>query len=154
MVQSAEARHDHNSGSSHLSWLYRSALRRVFVQGVVDAVLMIAADVITNQPAQVTFIEHDYLVQQFPAVAADPAIRDSILPGTPKGGSDQLAAQVFKHLCCFSDVFAVTVKEQIARCGISRESLSNLLRDPGAGGMFRGIEVEDLPAAMVITKKQ
>ena len=49
-----------------------SSLGRIFAQRIVDAVLMIVADVITNQPAEVTFIEDDHLVQQFPAAAANP----------------------------------------------------------------------------------
>src|SRR5215467_9326347 len=55
---------------------------------------------------------------------------------------------MFEHLCCLSSVFAVTIEDQVARCSIFRESLSNLLRDPGARGMFRGIEVENFSPAM------
>lgn len=50
MVQSAEAKDVYNFGSSHSSWLYRPSLGRIFVQGVVDTVLLIVVDVITNQP--------------------------------------------------------------------------------------------------------
>src|SRR5262249_49233563 len=100
MVQSAKARDGYNFGSSHSWWLYRPSRGCVFVQGIVDAVLVIVTDVIANQTAQVIFIQDDHMVQQFPAAAPDPALRDSILPGTSKAGSDQLAAQAFKHLCC------------------------------------------------------
>src|SRR5437870_13701476 len=92
MMQSAEARHGHNFRSRHASWLYRSSLGRMFVQRVVDTVFVIVTDVIAKQPAQVIFIEDDDMVQQFPAAASDPALRDAILPGTAKAGSDQLAA--------------------------------------------------------------
>ena len=56
----------------------------------MDTVLVIVKDVITNQPAQVIFIQDDHMVQQFRAAAPDPTLRDSILPGTLKAGSDQL----------------------------------------------------------------
>jgi hypothetical protein len=98
VVQSAEAWHRHNFGSRHTSWVYHPSLGRILVHGVVDTVLVIVADVIANQPAQVTFIQDDHMIQQFPAAASHPALRDSILPGTPKAGSDQLAAQVFERL--------------------------------------------------------
>jgi hypothetical protein len=49
---------------------YHSSLGRVFVQGIVDTVLMIVVDVITNQPTQVIFIQDDHMVQQFPASSA------------------------------------------------------------------------------------
>jgi hypothetical protein len=93
------------------------------------------------------------MVRQFAAAAADPALRDSILPGTPIGRPDQWATQVVEHLGCFSGVFAVTIKDQVARSSVFRKSLSNLLRDPRAGGVLRGIKVEDLPAAMADHKK-
>ena len=98
MVQSAEARDGYNFGSRHSSWLYRPPLGRVFVERIMDTVLVIATDVVANQPVQVVFIHHDQMVQQFPAATADLAFRDSILPRTSKPGSDQLAAQVFEHL--------------------------------------------------------
>src|SRR5215471_5143520 len=88
------------------------------------------------------------MVQQFWSTAPYPALRDPILPGTPKAGSDRLAAQVFEHLCCLSSVFAVTIEDQVARCSVFRESLSNLLRNPRARGMFGDIEMKDLPAAV------
>jgi hypothetical protein len=63
MVQSAEARHGLTFRSSDPSWLYRPPLGRIFVQGVMDTVLIIVTDVITNQPAQLTFIQDDHMVQ-------------------------------------------------------------------------------------------
>jgi hypothetical protein len=48
MVQSAKTEDGYNFGSSHSPWLYRPSLGRVFVQGIVDTVLMIVVDVITN----------------------------------------------------------------------------------------------------------
>jgi hypothetical protein len=91
MVQSVKPRHGHNPGPSQRSWLYRSPLGRIFVQGIVNSVLMIVTDVITHQPTQVIFIQDDHVVQQFPSAAADPTLRDSLLPRTLVGGSDQLA---------------------------------------------------------------
>ena len=95
-----------------------------------------------------TFIEDDHLIQQFPAAAADPTLRESVLPWTSISSPNQLAAQVFEHLCRFSGVLGVSIEDQRARCGVFRESLSNLLRDPRARGMFRGMEVKNLPPAM------
>ena len=88
MVQTAKTRDGDRFASSHSPWVYRSSLGRVFVERIMNTVLVIVKDVITNQPAQVIFIQDDHMVQQFPAAASDPALRDSILPGTPKSGSD------------------------------------------------------------------
>ena len=55
MVQTAKARDGYNFGSGHSPWLYRSSPGRVFAQRIMDSVLMIVVEVITNQPAQVIF---------------------------------------------------------------------------------------------------
>ncbi len=98
MVQTAKVRDGDRFASSRSAWLYRSSLGRVFVERIMDTVLVIVTDVVANQPEQMIFIQDNHMVQQLPAAAPDPALRDAILPGTSKAGSDQLAAQVFEHL--------------------------------------------------------
>ena len=51
MMQSAKVRDGYNFGSNHSPWLSRSSLWRVFVQGIVDTVLVIITNVVANQPA-------------------------------------------------------------------------------------------------------
>jgi hypothetical protein len=51
MVQSADASHGHESGPGRVSSFDRSWGGRIFVQQIVDAVLMIVAEIFTNQPS-------------------------------------------------------------------------------------------------------
>ena len=53
-------------------------VRRILVQRIVNSVLVIILDVITDQAPQVLLIQRDHMVEEFPTTAADPAFRDSI----------------------------------------------------------------------------
>ena len=86
MMQPADPRYGHHSGLCALPSLHSSGFGRILVQSIVNAVLMIIADILVNQPSQVNLVEDDYLVQQFPAAGPDPAFRDAILPWTPDFG--------------------------------------------------------------------
>ena len=46
------------------------------------AVLVIIADIIGKQPPQVVVIQPDHVIEQVPAAALDPALRNSVLPRT------------------------------------------------------------------------
>jgi hypothetical protein len=144
-MQPADPWHGHHSGRYAFPSLHSSGVGRILVQSSVNAVLMIVADILVNQPLQVNLVKNDYVVQQFPAAGPRPAFRDAILPGTPIGSSNQLAAQISEHLRSFSLIPAVPIKDQVARCAVFRKSFAQLLHDPLALGMFGGIEVEDSP---------
>ena len=51
MVQSADARHGHESGPGRVSSFDGSWGGRIFVQRIVDAVRMIVTEIFTNQPS-------------------------------------------------------------------------------------------------------
>ena len=55
--------------------------------------------------------QHDHVVQQFPSTATNPALRHAVLPGTPVGRSNQLAAEAFQHPRYVSAESAITIKE-------------------------------------------
>lgn len=78
MMQPADPRYGHHSGLCALPLLHSSGFGRILIQSIVNAVLMIVADIFVNQPSQVNLVEDDYLVQQFPAATPDPALRDAI----------------------------------------------------------------------------
>jgi hypothetical protein len=91
MMQSADPRHRHNSGPGRVASFDGSCDWRVFVQRIVDAVLMIVAEVLTNEPSRVGFIEDDHVIQQFPPTTAYSSFRNPILSGTLTGCPDQVA---------------------------------------------------------------
>ncbi len=57
--------------------LHHSPIRRVFVQGIVNPVLMMIGDVFADEPAQMGFIQRDDVIEKFPAATSDPAFGDS-----------------------------------------------------------------------------
>src|SRR5262249_10645821 len=64
------------------------------------------------------------------------------------GCPDQFATYGLKHLRHFSLVLPVSIEDQVARCAVFGKGLSQLLHDPTARRMLRGIEVEDFPPAV------
>jgi len=106
----------------------------------MDAILVVVADVLSNQPPQMGCAQHDHVIEQLSATASNPALRHPVLPGTAVGRSNQLAAEAFQHGRDFSAELAVTIENQVLGSMILREGFPQLLHDPLSGGMFRGIE--------------
>jgi len=50
------------------------------VEAEVSAVVVVVGDVIRQPPSQMTFVENDDVVEQLAADAADPSLRDAIVP--------------------------------------------------------------------------
>ena len=61
--------------------LDRAAIRRILVQRVVYAVLVVVAHVISDQPAKMLLVQCDDMVEDLAATTSDPAFQDSVLPG-------------------------------------------------------------------------
>jgi hypothetical protein len=54
------------------------------------AIFVVVGNVFGEQAFQVSFIEGDDVIQQFPAAAAHPTFRDAVLPWTCEGGPDRI----------------------------------------------------------------
>ena len=67
MVEPADTGHGHKSGRSCCPSLHRPPLGGFFPQPIMRAALVIVADVFMNQPAPMSFVEDDHMVQQFSA---------------------------------------------------------------------------------------
>jgi hypothetical protein len=57
------------------------------------AVVMIVADVVSEQTLQVAFVNCDDVIQEFAAATAYPTLRNSILPRTPQRSADRTYLQ-------------------------------------------------------------
>ena len=80
MVQSAEARNRNHGRGSGRFWLDWSLLRRILLQGIVNAVPLVIAHIIPDQSAQMLLIQRDDMVQNLAAAASDPSLGNAILP--------------------------------------------------------------------------
>ena len=142
MMQAADAGHSHDLGGPAGPAFNHSGGRRLLLQGIVKAIVVVIIEVISNQPTQMGFVQGDHVVQEFPAAAPHPPFRHPVLPGTAISRSNQLTAEAFQHRRHLSVELAVVVEDQILGCTIFREGLSQLLHDPGTGGMLGDAEVQ------------
>ena len=81
MVQSTQARHRYHGRRRSRPLFHWPAVRRVLLQGVVNAVVVVVPHVFAHEPAKVWLVQRDDMVQDFAAGTSDPAFGGSILPG-------------------------------------------------------------------------
>jgi hypothetical protein len=96
----------------------------------------------------VSLVEHDHLIQQFSAATTHPTFGNPVLPRTPIGRSNRLAAHGFDHFRDFFIILSISMQDEVARCGVFGKGLSQLLHDLLAGRVLSDVEVEDSPPAV------
>ena len=55
-----------------------SESRRLLLQGIMNAIVVVISEVISNQPTQMGFVQDDHVVQEFPATAPHPALGHAV----------------------------------------------------------------------------
>ena len=73
MVKTAEARQRSQAGIVTGLWLDRTSAGCVFIQGVVNAVLMVIAGVFADDATKVFFVHRDDMVEDLAAAASNPS---------------------------------------------------------------------------------
>src|ERR1035437_437666 len=124
------------------------ASRRLLVQPEVGSVVVIIGNVLGEESLQMALIQRDHVVEQVAAAASDPTLGDPILPGTPNRGTDRCHLQRAHRRWHFQSVLRIVVEQEKSGRGIVGKSFSQLLHDPGAGGMASDVEVHNAPAIM------
>ncbi len=59
-----------------------SAARRFLVQPQMRAVFVVVVDIFAEKAFQMSFVEHDHMVEQVAAAILNPSLGDSVLPRT------------------------------------------------------------------------
>ena len=80
MVEPAQARQRSHTGIADWPWLDRTSAGRVFAQRVVDAVLLVIADVLADDAPQVFFTDRNKIIEDLAAAASNPPFGGSVLP--------------------------------------------------------------------------
>ena len=93
VVQAADARVRHDRGFSLGPTLRRPPRGCRLPEAQVGPIIVVVGDVLAEEAPEVVFAEHDDVVEQFAADAADPALGDAVLPGTAVGGPPRLDAE-------------------------------------------------------------
>src|SRR4030095_1700095 len=100
-------------------------------------------DIIPDQTAQMNVIE-DQVIEKLSATASAPAFRDSILPRACRAYVHAFYAVCPQHIGNLLAKLGITIQDRVAvRTGF-RKGFSQLLHYPGAGWVFRNVEMENL----------
>ena len=135
MMQAAEPRHGDNFAARICSRRRDTPIRSLLVQAEVGSVLVVVANILVHQPLQVALVEHDHMVEQVAAAVAHEALCNAVLPRAFERSANGFYAKDFRRCQNLSAESGVAVVNQIARRGIVRKCLAQLLTYPGAGWM-------------------
>src|SRR5215468_9952459 len=103
---------------------------------------MIVAEVRFQDPAQVVFSKHDYVVQTLSADGADQSLHESILPRAARRRDHFLDLHSRHSPPKLLAVDLVTISQQEPRSSLIWKSLDDLLHSPGGGRMLGHVEVQ------------
>jgi hypothetical protein len=109
MMQPAESFTRKDATASHGT---NSSARRSLPQSEMRAVLVVVTHVFREQPLQMAFIHGNHVIQQVPAAALDPTLRDAILPRTLKRSPDWPDLQRSNRRGNFDSILPVPVEDQ------------------------------------------
>ena len=94
------------------------------------------------------FSENDDVVQAIPTYGADEPFTERILPRAPRCRFNFLDANRPNPFLKLIAVNPVSIPQKISRFAAIGEGLDDLLAGPACGGMFRYVEMHDMPAIM------
>ena len=111
----------------------------------MGAVLVVIRDIRREQAPQVRLIDGDHVIQQFAAAAANPPLRDSILPGATDCCVHRPHLHGANSSGHLSTVFAVVIEEEKPGCRFVGKGFAQLLHDPGGSRMASNVAVQNAP---------
>jgi len=94
------------------------------------------------------------LIRHFPTTTSNPALRDSVLPWTPDACANGFNAARLQELDDITAEFGIPVQHNVPLGQGKGNAFSQLLYDPLARRVRRGVEVHNTAAACSITNKQ
>jgi hypothetical protein len=124
------------------------------IQRYVRSVFVIVRQILMTKSPEMLLVQSDDLIHQLTANAADPAFSDSVLPGTSETRSHRFDAARFHKSENLITELRVAIKQDVTKRTGQRQSLAQLLDNPVCGRMFRAIEVQNSPSAVLNDKKQ
>ena len=140
-MQSTQSRYGDDSWLRSEIHFWFSPHGRLLRQRKVRAILTVIADILVHQSFQMTFVEHDYMVEQIPAAIADEALRHAVLPRASKTGSLGLDAEAVDRVDDFAIKARSAVEDEVSRRGVVRKCFAQLLDNPRAGWMSGDVAV-------------
>jgi hypothetical protein len=117
------------------------------------AVLVVVANILSEQAFQVAFVNCNDVIQEITPATPYPTLCDSILPRTLGRSADRTHAQGSNRCRDFQSVLGITIKDDEPRSGSKWKRFSQLLDDPRACRMLCDIEVQDAPTIVTHDEK-
>src|SRR2546425_219798 len=109
---------------------------------------VVVREVRAQQATEVSFVEHEEVIETFAPDRPDHTLHKGILPGGSWGYEDLANPQAFgasgEHLA----VDRIAIPEEILRGRRILERLDDLLGGPGGGGVIGDIDVDECPAVV------
>ena len=90
-----------------------------------------------------SLVQHDHVIQAIAANTSDEPLHIGVLPGTPWGNHDFIAAHTPDTLPKACPVDAVAITQEIPWGVIPWKSVDHLLRRPLRGGMLSDVDVHN-----------
>ena len=149
MVQATQAWQRNQLGIGRWLWLDRASIGRVFIQRVVNAIILVIAHVVADQTTKVFFIHRDNMVEDLAPAAANPSLGGSISPGCLYARSFWLKTGGLQESNHVGVEDRITIQNRVTVRSRLGQGFAQLLHDPIGRWMRRGIEVQDSAAAVL-----
>src|SRR3989442_3206298 len=146
VVESADLRHCHDIAA--LGWLDRAWLGRVFPESEMRARGVIVAEAIAKATTEVSFVQHDHVVEEFAPDGSDHALSEWVLPRGARRGEDLGKTDGLHPLSKLSAEDAVAIADEKPGRRVVGEGLDKLLRRPSRGRGVGHVEMYDSAAVM------
>ena len=62
VMQAADAGHSHDLGGPPRPWFHQPESRRLLLQGIMNAIVVVILEVISKQPTEMGLAQHDHVV--------------------------------------------------------------------------------------------
>jgi hypothetical protein len=132
--------------------LHLALMGAVVVEGLMRARGVVVREVTAQQAAEVSFVEHDDVIEAFPPNRPDDALGERILPGRSRRDEDLANPQAFRPPYEHVAVDGVAIAEQVLGRCLFREALDKLEGDPGGGGVVGDVDMDEF--STVVSKDQ
>src|SRR5664279_1055066 len=117
----------------------------VLPQTEMSSVFVVITDIVFQQSSQMPLVQDDHVVEQLPTHTPNPALRDTVLPRTSKGGADRFCALLLNRSDDVCRELRVAVKDQKPVWPIVSPNFVQLQYDPQLGRLTSHIAVQNLP---------
>ena len=119
-----------------------SAVRCSLLESEMRAVVMIVADIISEQSPPVAAVQSDHLIQQVTPAAINPTLRNSILPRTPQRSADTFDFHRPDRGGDLRPILGVMIEDDEPRSRPQWKRLSQSLDDPYTRRMPGDVDVQ------------